>query len=78
MGQPPDSHELEEEKEEQPEEELPEAMEEDEAGQPPSYLNMAEVEAEFTIPKAEEMVEQQAIVDSIRDEADMEANRMLI
>ncbi|KAE8774314.1 hypothetical protein D1007_53340 [Hordeum vulgare] len=39
---------------------------------------MAEVEAEFAVSQSEKMAEQQAILDSIQDEAAVEANRRLI
>ncbi|KAE8813348.1 hypothetical protein D1007_09501 [Hordeum vulgare] len=41
-------------------------------------LIMAEVEAELTVAQSEDMAEQHAILDSIRDEAEVEANRQLI
>ncbi|KAE8795090.1 hypothetical protein D1007_30030 [Hordeum vulgare] len=41
-------------------------------------LSMAEAEAEFAVAQSKEMTEQQAILDSIRDEAEVEANRRLI
>ncbi|KAE8770820.1 Cysteinyl-tRNA synthetase [Hordeum vulgare] len=52
--------------------------EEDEAKQPASGFNMAEMEAEFAIAQAKEMAEQQAILKSIRDEIEVEANRELL
>ncbi|KAE8805499.1 hypothetical protein D1007_18423 [Hordeum vulgare] len=53
--------------------EQPEAMEEDAPG-----LSMAEVEAKFAVTQSEKMAEQQVILDSIREEAEVEANRRLI
>ncbi|KAE8802146.1 putative LRR receptor-like serine/threonine-protein kinase [Hordeum vulgare] len=37
-----------------------------------------EVEAEFVVAQSKEMAKQHAILDSIRDEAEVEANRQLI
>ncbi|KAE8789099.1 hypothetical protein D1007_36788 [Hordeum vulgare] len=39
---------------------------------------MAEAEAVFVVAQSEEMAEQQDILDSIRDEDEVEANRRLI
>ena len=39
---------------------------------------MEQAEAEFAVAQAEEMAEQQAILESIQDEAYMEANRMFL
>ncbi|KAI4963051.1 hypothetical protein ZWY2020_017327 [Hordeum vulgare] len=52
--------------------------EEDEAELHAPGLNMTEAEAKFVVAQAEKMVEQQAIFDSIRDEAEVKANRQLI
>ncbi|KAE8790175.1 hypothetical protein D1007_35504 [Hordeum vulgare] len=41
-------------------------------------LSMAEAEAKFPVTQSKEMTEQRAILDSIRDEAEVEANRRLI
>lgn len=65
------------------EEELQEVMEEDVQKEDETEihapgLNMAEADADFVVAQAEEMVEQQVILDSIRDEAELEANRRLI
>ncbi|KAE8810310.1 Cysteinyl-tRNA synthetase [Hordeum vulgare] len=73
-------HFLEPEKEEGEGEQQPEAMEvtdleEDEADQPATGFNMAEVEAEFIVAQAEEMAEQEAILESSQDKAYVEANR---
>ncbi|KAE8786008.1 hypothetical protein D1007_40190 [Hordeum vulgare] len=38
---------------------------------------MAETEAEFVVAQSKEMTEQQTILDSIQDEAEVEANRRL-
>ncbi|KAE8805134.1 hypothetical protein D1007_18877 [Hordeum vulgare] len=65
MGLPPDSPETEEEEPEAKEEEAP-------------VWSMAEAEAEFDVAQSMEMAEQQAILDSIRDETEVEANRRLI
>ncbi|KAE8769914.1 putative laccase-11 [Hordeum vulgare] len=73
-GLPPDSSKTKEEEEEEDEQqEQPEAMEEEAPG-----LSMAKAEAEFAVAQPKEMTEQQAILDSIRDEAEVEANRRLI
>ncbi|KAE8819517.1 putative LRR receptor-like serine/threonine-protein kinase [Hordeum vulgare] len=53
-------------------------MEEDELEEEAPILSMEEAEAEFAIAQLEEMAEQQAILESIRDEAKVEANRLLI
>ncbi|KAE8783524.1 Cysteinyl-tRNA synthetase [Hordeum vulgare] len=45
---------------------------------PALEFNMAEADAEFAVAQVEEMVEQQAILESIQDEAEVEANRTLI
>ncbi|KAE8786014.1 hypothetical protein D1007_40196 [Hordeum vulgare] len=63
-----------EEKEE--EEELKEEEPKDD-DDPPSF-NMAEAEEEFAVAQADEMAEHQAILDSIRDDTEVEANRRLI
>ncbi|KAE8766667.1 putative laccase-11 [Hordeum vulgare] len=73
----PDSTKTKEE-EEQPEEEVPEAMEEDDPEIHAPSLNMAKAEAEFVVAQADEMAEQQATLDSMEDEAVVEANRGLI
>ncbi|KAE8815248.1 hypothetical protein D1007_07378 [Hordeum vulgare] len=65
-GLPPDTPETEEE-------EQLKAMEEE-----PPGLSMAEEEAEFVVAQSGEMADQQAILDSIRDVAEVEANRRLI
>ncbi|KAI5021567.1 hypothetical protein ZWY2020_058297 [Hordeum vulgare] len=52
--------------------------EEDEEDQPAPGLTMVEAHAEFAIAQAEEMLEQDAILDSIQDEAKVLANHMLI
>ncbi|KAE8785097.1 hypothetical protein D1007_41259 [Hordeum vulgare] len=70
--------------EEQPEEKVPEAMEEDEPeeeGDPKIHaptLNMAEAKAKFAIAQAEQITEQQVILDSIRDETEVKANHRII
>jgi hypothetical protein len=51
-------------------------LEEDEAEQPAPGFNMAE--AEFAVAQAAEMAEQQAILESIQDEAYVEANRAFL
>ncbi|KAE8805920.1 Auxin response factor 4 [Hordeum vulgare] len=75
----------EEEEEEQPKEDVSEAMEEDEPEEeeedPEIHamgLNMTEAETEFIVAEPEEMVEQHAILDSIRVEAGVKANRRVI
>ncbi|KAE8797861.1 hypothetical protein D1007_27001 [Hordeum vulgare] len=77
VGLPPDSPETEEEKKEEQlqeeEEEQPEDMEEEAPG-----LSMAEAKAEFAIAESKEMTEQQVVLDSIQDEAEVEAKRWLI
>nr|XP_020158613.1 major centromere autoantigen B-like [Aegilops tauschii subsp. strangulata] len=84
-GLPPDSPEPEEEEEEeQPGEEGEEElapMEVEEAEQPEQELsgfNMEQAEAEFAVAQSEEMAEQQAIPESIQDEAYVEANRAFL
>lgn len=52
--------------------------EEEEAEQPAPGFNMAEAEAEFAVAQSAEMAEQQAILESIQDEAYVEANRKFI
>lgn len=54
----------------------PDSLEPKEAEQPAWGFNMAE--AEFVVSQAAEMVEQQAILESIRDEAYVEANRWFL
>ncbi|KAE8790119.1 Cysteinyl-tRNA synthetase [Hordeum vulgare] len=85
-GMSVDSSESKEEEELQSEEEegeqLPEPMEvvdpeENHAKRPPG-LNMTEADAEFAVAQDVEMGEQQAIVESIQDEAEVEANQELI
>ena len=62
---------------------MPEPMEvadpeEDDADKPALGFNMAEAEAEFTVAQAAEMAEQLAILESIQDEAYVEANRQFL
>ncbi|KAE8794358.1 hypothetical protein D1007_30907 [Hordeum vulgare] len=52
-------------------EDVPE--EEDDLKIHPSSLKMTEAEVEFVVAQAEEMAKHQAIPDSIRDEAEVEA-----
>nr|XP_045090176.1 armadillo-like helical domain-containing protein 4 [Aegilops tauschii subsp. strangulata] len=84
---PPDSSQPEEEEEQQLEEEegeqLPEPMkvadpDEEEAEQPAPGFNMVEAEAEFTVAQAANMAKQHAILESIQDEAYVEANRQFL
>ncbi|KAE8820699.1 putative LRR receptor-like serine/threonine-protein kinase [Hordeum vulgare] len=63
----------EEEEEEEEKEEQPEAMK-DEAPD----LSMTKAEAEFAVAQSEEMAEEQAILDTIRDEAEVKANQRII
>ncbi|KAE8807147.1 Auxin response factor 4 [Hordeum vulgare] len=53
-------------------------MEEEDPEEEASGLSMTKAEAEFAVAQSKKMTEQQAILDSIRDEAEMEANRRLI
>ncbi|KAE8795549.1 Cysteinyl-tRNA synthetase [Hordeum vulgare] len=53
-------------------------LEEDEAEQIAPRFNMTETEAEFAIVQDEEMSEQQAILESIQDEADVEDSRQFL
>ncbi|KAE8775920.1 hypothetical protein D1007_51531 [Hordeum vulgare] len=66
------------EEQQQQEEEQLEAMEEDDPEEKAPDLSMMEAEAEFVITQSKKMAEQQGILDSIRDEAEVEANRRLI
>ncbi|KAE8791625.1 hypothetical protein D1007_33941 [Hordeum vulgare] len=83
-GLPPDSLETKKEEEKEPEGEVLDAMEEDEPEEddhPEVHapgLNMAEAEAKFAVGQAEEMGKEQAILNSIRGEAEVYANRWLI
>ncbi|KAE8810467.1 putative laccase-11 [Hordeum vulgare] len=74
-GLPPDSSKTEKEEEE---EEEPEAMKEDEPEEEAPGLSMVDAEAKFVVAQSKEMAEQQAILDYIQDEAEVEANRRLI
>ena len=58
-----------------PEKEL---EEEEEPKQEAPGLTMAEADAEFVIAQSDEMAEQQAILESIQDEAYVEANRAFL
>ncbi|KAE8785512.1 hypothetical protein D1007_40750 [Hordeum vulgare] len=51
-------------------------MEENEVGHPSPGMNKAK--AQFTIAHAQEMAGQETILDSVRDEAKVEANHRLI
>ncbi|KAE8798532.1 hypothetical protein D1007_26208 [Hordeum vulgare] len=53
-------------------------MEDDDPNEEAPSLSMAEAEAEFTITQSKEMTEEHAILDSIRDDAEVKANRRLI
>ena len=56
-------------------------MEVEEAEQPEQELpgfNMEQAEAEFAVAQSDEMAEQQAILESIQDEAYVEANRAFL
>ncbi|KAE8770519.1 Cysteinyl-tRNA synthetase [Hordeum vulgare] len=46
--------------------------------EPAPWFNMTEADAEFVVAQAKEMGKQQAILESIHDEAEVEANRELI
>ncbi|KAE8820360.1 Cysteinyl-tRNA synthetase [Hordeum vulgare] len=60
------------------EEEVSEAMEKDDPVIHAPGLNMPETEVDFAVAQAKEMTEQEAILNSIRDEAEVKANRRLI
>ena len=56
-------------------------MEVEEAKEPDqqvSAFNMEQAEAEFAVAQSDEMAEQQAILESIQDEAYVEANRAFL
>ena len=56
-------------------------MEVEEAKEPVQQLpgfNMEQAEAEFVVAQSDEMAEQQAILESIQDEAYVEANRAFL
>ncbi|KAE8781709.1 Cysteinyl-tRNA synthetase [Hordeum vulgare] len=69
--------------EEEEDEQLPKLMEvedskEDEAEQPAPGFNMVVVKAKFVVAQAKEMTKQSTILESIDDEAEVEANPELL
>ncbi|KAE8805932.1 putative laccase-11 [Hordeum vulgare] len=76
-GLPTDSRETKEDEEQEQEEEL-KAMVEDDLEEEAPGLSMADEKAEFAVAQSKEMAEHHTILDSIRDEAEVETNRRLI